>query len=207
MPASASGDKLARPQGDAGQDGDGRMVSFHKWMVGLALALIMIAALGVNAMLFSARSFQFNLAQIAPQTNGLISVDALLEADRQIEEIQRETAQVRGQQIQIEQQLAAVTSDADALQNQINSTRADITGDVATVEAHAGVQAASQPAALISAQALESRIQSLAQQPRLAPADQHTVAALRGQVDQLADMEDRVSQSDQQRAALTSQQR
>ena len=182
------------------------MVSFHKWMVGLALAVIMISALGVNAMLFSARSFQFNLAQIAPSTNGLISVDALMDADKQIQDIERESAQTRGAQIQVEQQLAQVTSETDALQNQINATRADIAGDVATVEQHAGA-ASAQPAAMLDADALQGRIQSLAQQPRLAPADQHTVATLRGQVDQLSSLEDRLSQSDQQKATLTAQQR
>ena len=93
------------------------MISFHKWMVGIALTVIMVASLGTNALLFSARNFQFNLAQIAPTTNGVISVQELMDVETQIRQIESDTAGPRGEQIQVERQLAALAEADSTTQN------------------------------------------------------------------------------------------
>ncbi len=181
-------------------------MTFHKWMVGFFLTVFMVAALGVNAMLFSARSFQFNLAQMAPTTNGVISVQELMETDTQIRAIEEESAQARGALIQVERQLATLNSDVEAVSTQINAARADIAGELASVEAASGAPVA-ETAALLDAPGLEARIATLAQQTGLPPAQQQAVAALRGQVEQLAGLEEQLDTRDAQRANLVAQQR
>lgn len=181
-------------------------MSIHKWLVGFFLAVFMVAALGVNAMLFSARNFQFNLAQMAPSTNGVIDVQELLATDRQIKAVESESAPQRGALIQIEQQLNALTAQTQAAETQINTTRADIAGDLSQLEARTGEPVA-EAAALLDAPALEGRIQALAARPNIPPADQAAVAALRGQVAQLGQMEESLSGHDMQRVGLVAQQR
>src|SRR5512147_2176013 len=91
----------------------------------------------------------------------------------------------------------AQSSDAAA-----NEARANIVGGIAEVETHAQVQPAESSAADLSAQALSSRINTLASRPNLSPADQQHVAALRTQVTQLATQEAAVDDSGAQRATL-----
>ncbi|MGE3250918.1 MAG: hypothetical protein AB7L26_11845, partial [Hyphomonadaceae bacterium] len=91
-------------------------MSFHKWMVGFFLAIIMVVALGINAFLFSARSFQFNLAQVAPRTNGVLSIEQLDSIDAQIAQIESDTAPQRGERAQIEERLATLNSEIEAQQ-------------------------------------------------------------------------------------------
>lgn len=182
------------------------MISFHKWMVGIALTVIMVTALGTNALLFSARNFQFNLAQIAPTTNGVISVQELMDVETQIRQIESDTAGPRGEQIQVERQLAALAEADSTTQNAANTARAEIAGDIAAIEARTGAPVA-ETAALMDAPALESRIAQLAARPNLPPEDQTQIAALRGQVQQLGELEEQLTDGDEQRAVLVSQQR
>ncbi|MET0181465.1 MAG: hypothetical protein ABW199_01120, partial [Caulobacterales bacterium] len=144
-------------------------MTLHKWVVGFVLAVIMVSALFVNALLFSSRNFQFNLAQMAPATNGVISVDHLLETDAQIDAIQKESADQRGGLIQIERQLSTISAETEAEETRINTARAEIAGDVATIEARTGEPVA-ESAALLDAPALQGRIQALAARPNLPPA-------------------------------------
>jgi hypothetical protein len=182
------------------------MVSFHKWMVGLALAIIMLSALGINALLFSARNFQFNLAQVAPATNGIISVQELMGVDAQIKEIVRSTEEPRGALIQVQQELATLEGELTQTEAQVNASRAEVAGGLAALESKAGVVVA-EAAATLDADALQGRIMALAQQSGLAPSDQQAVAALRGQAEQLSKLEDSLTARDGERARLVAQQR
>lgn len=181
-------------------------MSFHKWVVGLALALIMVSALGVNALLFSARNFQFNLAQIAPDTYGVIDVAALFEAQRQVEEIEAATAQTRAALTQVENQLAELDGAARNAEQQRNAARAEVAGALAEIEARAQAPVA-ESAALLDAPALQGRIAALAARTDLAPADQQSLAALRGEVDELIALEDSLGARDAERVTLAAQQR
>lgn len=180
-------------------------MTFHKWFVGAFLTVFMVLALGVNAMLFSARNFQFNLAQMAPSTNGVISVNELMAVDHEIRQIQADTAQPRGALIQIEQNIAALDADGAAAQAQMNTARAEIAGEVATIETRVGAPP-TQSASLLDAPALADRVSSLAAR-HLAPNDQQAVAALSGQVQHLNTLAGTVGERDAQRTTLVAQQR
>lgn len=181
-------------------------MTIKKWLVGFVLSVVMIGSLGVNALLFSARDFQWGLAQSAPSTSGLISVPELLEVDRQIGQIQAETAEPRGELLQVQGELAAVDGAIASTQAQINEARAQIVGGVAQVETNASV-AAPAGAADLSANALNTRVMGLASRPGLAPTDQQTVTSLRGQVATLAELEGNLNARDAQRRELVARER
>jgi len=184
------------------------MVTFHKWMVGAALTLIMVSALGINALLFSARSFQYNLAQLAPATNGVISVDELLVVETQIKGIIKDTEQPRGALLQAQEQIAALDGRVSDTAAQVQAARADITGKLAELEARTGAAVAeSAAAAAQDTTVLQGRIQALTARANLAPADQQNVVTLRGAAQQLGDLESQLAAHDAERAALVGQQR
>jgi hypothetical protein len=181
-------------------------MTVYKFAVGVVLTLAMIAVLGIAALVFSARDFQFGVAQISPSTNGLVDFRKLAEADRQIQQLQAESAGPRGEQLQIQQRIAALDNQAQAAEASVNEARAQIVGSIADIEAHANVQPAQSAAADVSAQALSQRINTLASRPGLSPGDQRSVTTLRAQVQQMSEQQASHDDTSAQRAALTARQ-
>jgi hypothetical protein len=181
-------------------------MSFYKFAVGVVLALAMVSVLALSALVFSARDFQFGVAQIAPATNGLISFAKLEEADAQIQRLQSETAAPRGELLEIEQSLDAIDNRIESDEAAANETRAGIVGSIAAVEQRASIEAAS-AAADMSTQGLATRVSALAALPGLSAADQQAVAALTTQTQQLAQQEESAGAADAERAALVARQR
>ncbi len=182
-------------------------MTIYKFAVGVVLAVAMVAVLTVSALVFSARDFQFGVAQVAPSTNGLISFQRLIEADAEIVQIETETAEPRGELLEVEQRIAGLDADAQRAEATANEARAQIVGGIAQVEANAGVNAAQSAAADMSAQALSQRINALAARPGLSAADQQNVAALSAQANQLSQQEAGLDQTDAERATLAARQR
>src|SRR5690349_1983188 len=57
--------KPGRAEGAPGEKGWSAM-TFYKFAVGVVLAVAMVAVLGMSAVVFSARDFQFGVARISP---------------------------------------------------------------------------------------------------------------------------------------------
>ncbi len=182
-------------------------MTFYKFMVGVVLAIAMIAVLVLSALVFSSRDFQFGVAQISPSTNGLISFARLAEVDEEITRIEAETAAPRGELLEVEQRIAALDAQAQSQEAAANEARGAIVGGIAEIESRANVETAESAAADMSAQALSQRVNTLASQSRLSPADQQGVAALRTQVSQLASQEEGVDETQAERATLLASQR
>ena len=182
-------------------------MTIYKFSVGVVLALAMILVLAMSFLTFAARDFQFGVQQISPTTDGLISFQRLAEADRQIQQLQQESAGPRGEQLQVQQRIAALDSQAQSAQASINDARAAIVGSIADVEARANVQSAQSAAADVSAQALSQRITTLASRPGLSPGDQRSVTALRAQVQQMSEQEAAHDDTSAERTQLTARQR
>jgi hypothetical protein len=182
-------------------------MTLYKFSVGVVLAVAMVAVLGLSALVFSSRDFQYGVAQISPSTNGLISFAQLDEVDRQVVQIETESAGPRGEQLDVEQQLTALDTEAQNAEATANDARAAMVGAIAEIETRANVATAESAAADMSAQGLSQRITTLASRPGLPPADQQGVAQLRTQVQQLAAQEEALDDRSAERAALVSRQR
>ena len=182
-------------------------MTIYKFSVGVVLAAAMILVLGLAGLVFSARDFQFGVAQISPTTDGLISFQRLADADRQIQQLQQESAGPRGGQLQIQQRITALDTQAQSAEASINDARASIVGSIADVEARANVQAAQSAAADVSAQGLSQRINTLAGRQGLSPGDQRSVTSLRAQVQQMTEQEAAHDDTSAERTQLMSRQR
>lgn len=181
-------------------------MTFYKFAVGVVLALAMIAVLGLSALVFSSRDFQFGVAQIAPTTNGLIDINHLVEVDAQIQQLETESSAPRGELIEIEQGIAAIDNSVTSAEAEANQARSEIVGQIAEIETRANVSAPS-AAADLDTGALNTRIQSLAGRPGLTPAEQQAVATLNTQVRQLASTEEGLDGRSAERGALVTRQR
>lgn len=182
-------------------------MTFYKFAVGVVLALAMMLVLGMAALVFSARDFQFGVAQISPATNGLISFERLADVEAQIERIEEESGGPRGEYLEIEQRLAALETQAQSAGSDADEARAAMVGAIATLEARANARPAASAAADLSAAALNQRVSLLASRTGLSPADQQSVAALRTQAQQLFTQEEALTETGAERAALETRQR
>ena len=182
-------------------------MTLYKFGVGVVLAVAMTGVLTMSALVFSSRDFQFGVAQISPSTNGLISFAQLEEVDRQVQQIEAESAGPRGEQLQIEQQIATLDAETQAAEANANEARAAMVGAIAEIETRANVATTESAAADMSAQGLSQRVNALASRPGLAPADQQGVAQLQSQVQQLATQEEGLDDRGVDRGALVARQR
>ncbi|MBL8531531.1 MAG: hypothetical protein JNK94_07345 [Hyphomonadaceae bacterium] len=179
-------------------------MTFYKFSVGVVLAVAMVGTLGAASLAFSARDFQFGVAQIAPDTNGLIDFHRLAEADAQIAKLEAETAEPRGALLEIENALAAVDARVERANTDASAAAASIVGAVAPIEERAGIQG---NVADTSAQALSQRVAAVAGRAGLSAADQQTIVGLQAQVQQLAQTETGGDAAEADRAALLARQR
>jgi hypothetical protein len=183
-------------------------MTVKKFFVGVVLTIVMVTVLAMSALLFSARDFQYGLAQLAPQSSGLIDFQRVIDTDQQIANFEAQASAPQGDLAVIEQRLADLTREQQAAETQVGETRAEITGNIAQIEQAVGAPVGESAAAgELDASALGARIMSLASAPGLPPAQQQAVVSLRGQVEHLADLESGLSQHDAARVELEGQQR
>lgn len=176
-------------------------MTFHKFAVGVVLAVAMVVVLPTSALVFSARDFQFGVQQISPETSGLVSFAALDAAEAGIAEQEAQTAGPRGELLEIEQQLAALDANQRSATSAATEQRGAIVGALAAIEQRAQIEAPS-AAADTSAQALGARVAALAGRSGLSAADQQTLVGLQGQVENLAQLEAAQQDTSAQRANL-----
>ena len=185
----------------------GVAMTLYKFAVGVVLAVAMVAVLGMSALVFSSRDFQFGVAQISPSTNGLVSFAQLEDADLQIRQIETESGGPRGELIEVEQQIANLDNQVQSAEASTNEVRAAMVGAIADIETRISAPTGESAAADMSAQGLSQRINTLAGRAGLAPSDQQAVAGLRTQVRQLAGQEEELDDRGAERAALVARQR
>ncbi|MBU6408469.1 MAG: hypothetical protein KGS44_15285, partial [Alphaproteobacteria bacterium] len=179
-------------------------MTFHKWMVGLGLAALMIAVLFFNAVLFSARSFQFNIASLDSASQGIVSVEAIALAEERLAAIEQSAAMPRAELSQIAQQISALDAAQEDTRNEAVALQATLAGELAALEAARGVSAAT-PAAALDDQGLADRVASLAEMtlPQQATA---AVQTMRAEMDRLNIMLDQLDAGDAQRRELLQRQ-
>ncbi len=114
-------------------------MTLKRWFAGFFLLILMVTALFVNSILFSARSFQHNLASVAPQTGGVISIAELNQVDAAVTLLENQTAPQRGEAAQLEQQAAAAQRDLDNARDALAALQAKALTQTSELENAAGI--------------------------------------------------------------------
>ena len=182
-------------------------MTMYKWMVGFVLAVVMLGVLGAGALVFSARDFQFGVAQISPATNGLIDISRLIDVDTQVARLEADSSGPRGELLAVEQAIATLDNDVANAQAQANDARTAIVGQIAEIETRANIAVTDSAAANMDTTSLRARAQALANRPGLPASDQQAIASLRTQVAQLAAAEASTDNRGAERAELAARQR
>jgi hypothetical protein len=182
-------------------------MSIHKWFVGFFLAVIMVLSLTVNAFLVSARAFQYNLAQVARDTNGVLSLRQMDIVEGQIRQISDATAAQRGERAQIEQRLTAVSSELGATQQRISDATGRLAIAVSTLEERLGGGGSAAPAAALDGDQLVARAAAVISRPGLPAAESQSAISVRQLSQQLRQMEQHVGELQDEQRDLQMRQR
>jgi len=113
-------------------------MTFHRWFAGFFLLILMVIALFVNSLLFSARSFQDNLAHVAPETGGVLSVAELNRVEASVALLENQTSPQRGEAMQFELQAAAAKKALDNARDALAASQARLLAHVGDLEATSG---------------------------------------------------------------------
>jgi hypothetical protein len=179
-------------------------MTLYKFLVGLVLTIAMIAVLSLSALVFSARDFQFGVAQFS-NTSGLVDFKQLEQINSLIEQSRSESAAARGENQQITNRLTDLQAKVDQAQDAATQARAQVVHQIADLEQRVNVQPSTALVQDTSAQALAQRLNAVAAR-QLSPGDQQTVALLRGRVQDVAEKESSHDDSSAERTALMTRQ-
>lgn len=181
-------------------------MTVKRWFAGFFLLLLMITALFVNSILFSARSFQHNLYQVDPGSGGVISLTELAAVDSQVAELERQTAPQRGEAAQAEQKAAAAKLELDAANDAIAAMQIRLLSTVASLEERASLPPAAATGAFDSAD-IAQRLERIGAQRTTAAQTRDGVIAARAELIKLADAEEALAPKEQEFAKLEAEKR
>ena len=163
-------------------------MSFHRWLTGAFLLLLMVFALGANAILFSARSFQHNLVQVDPSSGGIISLADLRTTDDKIAGIEDSVRTERGATVEAQAKFDAAKREADAARASVEAANAALEARISQVETRFKIESA--PPSTYDPVGLSQRLELLGVQPRATPADRAEVATLKDAAKKLQALDD-----------------
>jgi len=176
-------------------------MTFYKFLVGVVLAIAMVGVLVFAALVFSARDFQYGVAQIT-HTDGLLSFQQIADIDKQIKPLTEAVSGRTAETAQITQSIASMDDD----QSSVNSLRASLVRAISEMEQRAHIESPGGTAAEATS-ALSGRVNALANSSALNLTDKQNLASLRTDLQQLAQREvlqEQAGDATTQRQALTS---
>lgn len=143
-------------------------MSFHRWIAGFVLLLFMLSALFLNAVMFSARSFQHYIGQIAPETGGIIQFADIRAAAKATSEADTLLAPLVTNAAKAEATAASLRADLTQAQDAATAAQGQIMATVDRLESDAG-RAPPGPTSGFDEVTLRARLDALAAN-RTAPA-------------------------------------
>lgn len=173
-------------------------MSFHRWLTGAFLLLLMVFALAANAILFSARSFQHNLVQVDPSSGGIISLEKMRATDTEIARIQDSVRMQRGAVAEAQAKFDVAKRETDQAVAALDAANIALEGRIATIEARFKLQ--SPPPSSYDPLGLAQRLERLGVQPGATPSDRTEVVALKDAAKKMIGLNTELSEKE---AALT----
>jgi hypothetical protein len=160
----------------------------------------------VNSVLFSARSFQDNLAHVVPGSAGVIRLADLYAVDAQVAELERQTAPQRGEAAQLEQQAAAAQRELDNARDAIAALQARILTQTSELETLAGLTPAAGAGAFDPVD-IAQRLDRVSAQRTAVAQTREGVISVRTDLGKLADAEQALAPKEDELARLEAEKR
>ncbi|MGE3302945.1 MAG: hypothetical protein AB7M12_07500 [Hyphomonadaceae bacterium] len=150
----------------------GLLSSIHRAFIGAFLLIVMAIVLFANALIFSARAFQHNFAQLSGSPSGIVSMAMVRETARAVAVFEAEAAPLEARLADTQRAIEAANARMDALIRQLDQGGVRLAQQVGEAERRANLAADPADASL---PALQSRIARLDRATR----DRAATAALR----------------------------
>lgn len=164
-------------------------MTLKRWFAGFFLLLLMVTALFVNSILFSARSVQHNYFQANPASGGVLSLSELAIVEAQVAELERQTAPQRAEAAQVQQKAAASKLALENARAAVTTQQVKVLAAVAALEQQAGLPPAAASGAFDIADVAQ-RLERVQAQRATAAQTRDGVIAARAELIKLADAED-----------------
>lgn len=168
-------------------------MTFHRWFAGFFLLILMVVALFVNSLLFSARSFQDNLAHIAPKTGGVIKMADLDAVGARIKDIENQTAQPRGELDRLQLKVAAAQKDVSTVEDNIRALEQRVRTRTEELETAVGLTPSAATGAFDPEDIAQRLVRIGGQRGAAAPANRETISAVRTDLAKLPELEQALS--------------
>ena len=163
-------------------------MSFHRWLTGAFLLFLMIFALGANAILFSARSFQHNLVQVDRSSGGILDLEKLAATEEKIINIEDSVAAQRGATIQAQEAAQAAQAELDKARNAVDASYVALDQSVAALEAKYDI--VGQVSAAYDSAEMAQRLERLGLVPKLTAEQRAQVVAFKDAASKLDALND-----------------
>lgn len=118
----------------------GALYGFYRWMVGAFLLLLMVAVLGGNALVFSARSFQQNFTTVTGAP--VFSANQVADISRSMAAVENKLEPLKTRAAIVEQQIAAKQAELDTLNRRVEAEKEAGAPEVAPPAEVAAISAA-----------------------------------------------------------------
>lgn len=176
-------------------------MTFKRWFAGFFLLILMIVALFVNSIMFSARSFQDNLAHVVPGSGGVIRLADLDKVDAQVAFLENQISPQRGEAAQAAEKAAVAKRDLDNARDALAALQAKAITQTGELETLAGLTPGATDAEF-NADDIQQRLDRIAAQ-RLDPKARDTADRIR---DGLVTVRAALTKIDQTQEAVLAQQ-
>jgi peptidoglycan hydrolase CwlO-like protein len=136
-------------------------MSLHRWFAGFFLLLLMVAALITNAILFSARSFQHNLAAIDAKSGGVVVYSELESIKTQVQQLQNQAAPLMGEAQQLEAKVAAAQREVDTARENVAREQSRVMASLLALESTANITQAADASTVFDQEEIVTRAKAI----------------------------------------------
>lgn len=113
-------------------------MTFHRYVAGVVLLLFMLAALFLNAIMFSARSFQHYVAQVAPATGGVIRLADIETLGAEVKQLDQKLAPLVGEATQADVTAQQLDGQLKRAQTELADSQRQVMATVDQLELDSG---------------------------------------------------------------------
>lgn len=164
-------------------------MTFQRWLAGFVLLLLMLTFLFMNAVMFSARSFQHYVSQVAPETGGVIKLTEIERLGAEVKSLDASLAPLVGAATQADATVAELKSNLARARDGLSETQSQIVASVAALEAQAKVSPPATAPAGYDEVSLKARLEAVLASRSVTPTVRAAAAPIRTAITQAGDTE------------------
>jgi hypothetical protein len=167
-------------------------MSPHRWFAGFFLLICMLAALFLNSVMFSARSFQHYVSQVAPETGGVIRLAEIEALGKDVRSLETTMAPLVSTAAEADAAAETLKRDLAKARDTLQTTQSAIMGSIDRLETEAG-RAPPTPTVAYDEISLKARLDALTGTKGLSDSQRSAIPPVRRAIEEAKDTEEGAS--------------